>query len=54
MDAVPAPRSSPDRRTVLLPDTTGVPEVVSLAEASGWHLASASRTAEGVVIVLRR
>lgn len=54
MDQVIAPRLSPDHRTVLLPDTRDVPEVVGLAEATGWHLASASRTSDGVEVVLRR
>ena len=54
MDVVPAPRSSPDQRTVVLADLRGLPEAVGAARASGWHLASASRTAHGVELVLRR
>jgi hypothetical protein len=48
------PRLSPDRRTVVLADTRDVPDAVGLAAATGWHLASVSRTSDGVEVVLRR
>ena len=54
MDPVPEQRTPFDRRTVLVASTAALPEAVQLATACGWHLSSASRTAHGVELVLRR
>jgi hypothetical protein len=54
LPGLPAQRPSPDRRTVVLPDTAALRDALVLAEATGWTPLSACRDGGTVRLVLVR
>lgn len=54
MTPPPHPRASRDHRTVLLPDTRTLDELVLLATATGWSVWSARLESTGLRLTLTR